>query len=252
MIQVVAVLVVNKAGELLLAERLGQTFSGLYDTPGGKANEGEDVLEAAIRELNEEAKVLLPRGRFESWGRAQHRAEDGTPFVVHYWSVKLGDEAVHNTEPHKHGPWEWKTKQWIKENQSRVMPSLRSPGAIDRFLIGYTHVVHFSNGSKMLFDVNVEDKITCLDPRGKNISFYELADRPLYAAFCLECKRLGNHTADCMSEHTPRFTVCNCCSSAVLKDECREVKAEYDPKTPGKTAFVFPMNLCKTCAKMFL
>lgn len=136
-VQVAAVLVINQLGELLLAERVGRAeFKGLYDTPGGKARYGESLFAAAQRELRDETQLWLPVERFEYWGRAEYRSETAVPLDVHYLVVRATAEGFAQAEPHKHGPWEWKTRAWVNENAERMMPSLRPPGVITRWLAG--------------------------------------------------------------------------------------------------------------------
>ncbi|NNM60024.1 MAG: 8-oxo-dGTP diphosphatase MutT [Legionellales bacterium] len=63
-IQVAVGVVVNSAGEFLVAQRPeGKPFAGCWEFPGGKVEQGESILEALIRELEEE--INLTPTRFE-------------------------------------------------------------------------------------------------------------------------------------------------------------------------------------------
>lgn len=54
--QAACVLIENNLGEILLVTRRNSTKVGL---PGGKVDEGEDVLTAAVREIYEETGIKL-------------------------------------------------------------------------------------------------------------------------------------------------------------------------------------------------
>jgi 8-oxo-dGTP diphosphatase len=60
----VAALVVDDEGRLLLARRAHEPDAGLWDTPGGFLNEGEEPLAALRRELREEAALEIEPGEF--------------------------------------------------------------------------------------------------------------------------------------------------------------------------------------------
>lgn len=60
----VAVLVRDAAGRVLLARRAIEPRRGLWDTPGGFCAPFETPEEAAVRELAEEAGVVIEVGRF--------------------------------------------------------------------------------------------------------------------------------------------------------------------------------------------
>jgi len=55
-----ALILVNREGRVLLAQRpLGKSMAGLWEFPGGKVKEGEELKAALIREIKEELGVLL-------------------------------------------------------------------------------------------------------------------------------------------------------------------------------------------------
>lgn len=63
--------VVIQSGHVLLVERLAQPGKGLWALPGGHIDPGETALDAAIRELYEEAGLDMPRGAMR--GRLRQR-----------------------------------------------------------------------------------------------------------------------------------------------------------------------------------
>lgn len=46
----------------------GKDYAGLWETPGGKVEPGEDPRSAISRELREELGLVIPRTRFHPWG----------------------------------------------------------------------------------------------------------------------------------------------------------------------------------------
>jgi 8-oxo-dGTP diphosphatase len=60
----VSALVLDEDGRVLLARRAGDPYAGLWDTPGGFLEEGEDAEEGLRREFREEAGVEIGVGAF--------------------------------------------------------------------------------------------------------------------------------------------------------------------------------------------
>ena len=60
----VAAFVVDAAGRVLLARRAHEPDAGLWDTPGGFLEEGEDPLDGLRRELLEETGLTVETGEF--------------------------------------------------------------------------------------------------------------------------------------------------------------------------------------------
>lgn len=78
-------LVVNSAGQLLLCH---VTNTAHWDIPKGMRDEGEDTLQAAMRELGEEAGVGFEAARFEDLGAFAYRRDK----QLHLFRVQAGDE----------------------------------------------------------------------------------------------------------------------------------------------------------------
>jgi 8-oxo-dGTP pyrophosphatase MutT (NUDIX family) len=79
------VLVVNAGGELLLCHVTG---TAKWDIPKGMQDPGEEALEAAIRELREEAGIAFDRERFEDLGEMAYRPGKR----LHLFRVQAGTE----------------------------------------------------------------------------------------------------------------------------------------------------------------
>jgi 8-oxo-dGTP diphosphatase len=59
-VPVVSVALISEGGSILFAERPeGKDFAGLWETPGGKVEPGETLVDAAVREMMEECGVAL-------------------------------------------------------------------------------------------------------------------------------------------------------------------------------------------------
>lgn len=78
-------LVVNPAGQLLLCH---VTHTPKWDIPKGMQDEGETTLEAAMRELREEAGIAFPADRFADLGLFDYRPDKR----LHLYLVRSGDE----------------------------------------------------------------------------------------------------------------------------------------------------------------
>jgi 8-oxo-dGTP pyrophosphatase MutT (NUDIX family) len=94
-------LVVNRQGQLLLCH---VTHTPRWDIPKGTQDPGETTLEAAMRELHEEAGLGFPAGRFVDLGPFAYRRDKR----LHLYRVDTtGDElaslehlACHSFFPH--------------------------------------------------------------------------------------------------------------------------------------------------------
>lgn len=91
--------------QVLLIERAKYPFEGSWAVPGGFIEEGEDPLEAAQRELEEETGLAnLPMNQFHSFGKPG-RDPRGWVVTVAHWTVvridqvhpRAGDDAAKAT-----------------------------------------------------------------------------------------------------------------------------------------------------------
>ena len=78
-------LILNPAGELLLCH---VTETAKWDIPKGVRDPGETALEAAMRELQEEAGIAFARERFEDLGQFNYRRDKH----LHLFRVYAGSE----------------------------------------------------------------------------------------------------------------------------------------------------------------
>ncbi|MDQ2989727.1 MAG: NUDIX hydrolase [Pseudomonadota bacterium] len=78
-------LIVNPAGQLLLCH---VTHTAKWDIPKGMQDPGESTLEAAMRELWEEAGIAFPAERFADLGLFDYRPDKR----LHLYLVRSGAE----------------------------------------------------------------------------------------------------------------------------------------------------------------
>ncbi len=78
-------LVVNGHGQVLLCH---VTNTPRWDIPKGMLDEGESTLQAAMRELREEAGVVFDASRFRDLGHFAYRSDK----ALHLYLVEAGDE----------------------------------------------------------------------------------------------------------------------------------------------------------------
>ena len=85
-----AALVVDEAGRLLLARRAGEPDAGLWDTPGGFLDEGEDPRTGLRRELLEEAGVEIEIGDFFGMYLDRYGRGEDAPYVLNLvWRASI-------------------------------------------------------------------------------------------------------------------------------------------------------------------
>ena len=91
-----AALVVDEAGRLLLARRAHEPDAGLWDTPGGFLDEGEDPRAGLRRELREEAGVEVEIGDFFGMYLDRYGSGDDAAYVLNLvWRASIvGGELV--------------------------------------------------------------------------------------------------------------------------------------------------------------
>jgi 8-oxo-dGTP diphosphatase len=85
-----AALVVDEDGRLLLARRAYEPDAGLWDTPGGFFDEGEEPRAGLVRELREEAGVEIAVEEFFGMYLDRYGHGDDAPYVLNLvWRASI-------------------------------------------------------------------------------------------------------------------------------------------------------------------
>jgi mutator protein MutT len=89
-------LIVDAEGRILLARRAAEIENGKWDLPGGYLEEGEDPVEAMVREVREETGLEIEVGEFHgAWMDWYGDAPDAASTVNLYWLARaVGGEPV--------------------------------------------------------------------------------------------------------------------------------------------------------------
>jgi 8-oxo-dGTP pyrophosphatase MutT (NUDIX family) len=107
----VLVLPSDRPGQVLVSYRHGCKYMNeMWAFPGGivETEQAESAMAAAQRELFEEAGVFAPRSELDYLCTGVALSSAGEPFVTQFFVYcPKTTPQVKNTEPQKHGPWEW-------------------------------------------------------------------------------------------------------------------------------------------------
>jgi 8-oxo-dGTP diphosphatase len=105
----VSILMRDRAGKLLLGKRMGGKTDGVWSTPGGRIEEHESIEACASRESYEETGLVLKENRFVQMAFKEHFRYNDHYFMVYVTTHLDHGEAlaIQNTEPDKHGAWQW-------------------------------------------------------------------------------------------------------------------------------------------------
>lgn len=101
------VILVNERGELLLVRRseTDQRRPLQWDVPGGHVDEGEDILQAAAREAQEEAGVWVPASQLKvSYALSKVR---GGASITWIFSLARLKSTPSITLSHEHIEYQW-------------------------------------------------------------------------------------------------------------------------------------------------
>lgn len=90
-----------RGAELLLTQRRGGAFDGMWHLPSGKLDAGEDVLTAAAREAEEEVGVLIDPGDFAHVHTIHVNGSGAEPRLGLFFATATWGGEPSNREPEK-------------------------------------------------------------------------------------------------------------------------------------------------------
>lgn len=102
----VSVLLINSAGQVLLAKRKNCDGAGMLSTPGGRLEREEDLCECAAREFNEECLADLVPEDLEIIGWREHFRFGHHYFMFYVRATRFVGE-ICNGIPDKSEDWRW-------------------------------------------------------------------------------------------------------------------------------------------------
>jgi 8-oxo-dGTP pyrophosphatase MutT (NUDIX family) len=101
-------LILERDGAVCLAERRGTGYAdGLLNLPSGKAEPGESVYDAVIREAREEIGVTIERDALRIVHVMHFRNPEEEPRVGWFFTARHWDGEPRNMEPHKCAGLSW-------------------------------------------------------------------------------------------------------------------------------------------------
>ncbi|MDZ4262606.1 MAG: Nudix family hydrolase [Pseudomonadota bacterium] len=181
-IHVVAGVIVNQAGEVLLALRPKEKHQGgLWEFPGGKVELGEAALAALKRELQEELGIAVTQAR--PLIRVQHSYPDKA-VLLDVWRVEAFDGVAHGREG--------QAVEWVAPEQLplRAFPAANHPIVTaarlpERYLI--TPEPEQQDAFLQQLELALQGGIRLVQLRAKTLD--EAAYRSLAAAAVALCQR---------------------------------------------------------------
>lgn len=99
--KVSAVFVLEQNGKFLFLKRTDD-FKGFYLLPGGHVDEGERVIDAAVRELKEELGIIVQQQDLQFV-----MVKPDKKYINFFFRVLRWQEVPKNMEPEKHADMAW-------------------------------------------------------------------------------------------------------------------------------------------------
>jgi 8-oxo-dGTP diphosphatase len=96
-IQVVAAILYYQNAVLLCKRKLGRTFPGFWEFPGGKVEPSETPAEAIARELAEELFLSIPYRRFDYFTSNQIDYHNQT-YQLHFFTTQITAKPTESTD----------------------------------------------------------------------------------------------------------------------------------------------------------
>lgn len=116
--QVAKLVIIDGTGKYLLMQRSNHPiFGNDPDLPGGTLEEGELPLETMIREVFEEAAIVIDRGSVTEVYAGTHYSTHGTHYSLYVAKLQHTPEVVMSWE---HSFYEWLDRELFLEKASQA------------------------------------------------------------------------------------------------------------------------------------
>lgn len=113
----VMIIMERSDGSILLAERSGTGFAdGMLNLPSGKVEQGESVIDAAVREAHEETGVRIDPCALRLVHVMQYRNAQGRVRIGWFLATAQWGGTPANTEPHKCAGLSWHRADQLPEH----------------------------------------------------------------------------------------------------------------------------------------
>ncbi|MEV6314856.1 methyltransferase domain-containing protein [Streptomyces sp. NPDC051776] len=151
-------LILRRGGDVLLARRANTGYAdGLLHAPSGHAEDGEDVLQAVIREAREETGLELRPGDLRVALVMQHRAPEDSAQPRMGWFFEAlyaaGGEPV-NREPGKCSQLDWFPLDALPDDMVAYCRA-----GLDAYRAGSRFVLHWHRpGDSIAYDARLPDR----------------------------------------------------------------------------------------------
>ncbi|GCD40864.1 NUDIX hydrolase [Streptomyces paromomycinus] len=101
-------LIENREGLILFMRRANTGFAdGMWSLPGGRVEHGELLVQAAVREAEEEVGLHVPAEALRTAHVLNKISDDGTPVVGWYFHTARWDGVPANREPDRCSELAW-------------------------------------------------------------------------------------------------------------------------------------------------
>ncbi len=109
--------ILQRGDQLLLCLREGTGYrDGWYCLPSGHLEEGETVVECAVREAREEVGVHVAPASLRPATVVHHLSPEGRPRLGVFFAAFEWDGDPYNAEPHKCAKVEWASADQLPDN----------------------------------------------------------------------------------------------------------------------------------------
>lgn len=112
----VCVVVLNNRNQMLLGERVNSFGAGTFGLPGGRINIDEPLMDAAIRELEEETAISSTSLEYVGVARDYQKTYN---FIHFGFVIKGVTQLPQNSEPEKCKGWNWYSQNELPVNVLR-------------------------------------------------------------------------------------------------------------------------------------